>query len=64
MESPPVTRIALLGLLALVPVAAYAALLGRPVVAISLVSVLVIGAALALMVGPSQQEIRNRLVGR
>jgi hypothetical protein len=64
METPTVSKLVLIGLLAVVPVVAYAFGRGSPVIAISLVSVLLIAGALYLMVGPSQSEVNEHLLGR
>jgi hypothetical protein len=60
----PVSRLTLVGLLAIVPVVAYALGRGSPVIVLSLACVLLIAGALYIMVGPSQAEVNERLLGR
>jgi len=57
MNLPSPRKLAAVALLALLPVVAY--ILGRtsPVVALSLVSVLIIGFSLYLMLSPSETEV-------
>jgi hypothetical protein len=54
----------ILALLALVPVVAFAIDRGAVSIALSVACVLLVFGSLALMVGPSQAEVRERLTRR
>lgn len=64
METPDVRTMPILALLALVPVVAFAIDRGAVSIALSVACVLLVFGSLALMVGPSQAEVRERLTRR
>jgi len=57
MNSPSPQRLTVLALLALVPVVAFIVGDASPIVALSLVSVLIIGGSLYLMFSPSEADV-------
>jgi hypothetical protein len=56
MPSTPLKYLAGIGLLALVPVGLYLSELSRPIVALSLVSVVIIAASVYVMFGPAEGD--------
>jgi hypothetical protein len=64
METPDVRTLPVLALLALVPAIAFALDRGAISIVLSVVCIFLVFGSLALMVGPSQAEVRERLTGR